>query len=911
MPAHPEPFELLRTKLYRPRVARDLVRRPRVRAILDRYVETALTLVCAPAGFGKTTLLGDWLSACACPNAWLSLDKRDSDLAVFLAYFIAAIRTVFPDACEQTSLLLRAPQLPPLDVLSTTLANELDRLGDETSLAGGGRLVLVLDDYHEIGGQATHGLLTNLLRHPPRSLHLVISTRHDPPFPLHVLRARGEMGELRASDLRFTRDEVSAFMALSSGMAPDPEVIETLAEQTEGWATGLRLAVVTLGAGGEVVNPVGPAVDNRYVTEYLMNEVLARIPAQTQEFLVRTSILDRLCGPLCDAIAPSADPAWDGSKYLEWLAAQNIFTFSLDPQGHWYRYHHLFRTLLRNWLEREHGPAAVVALHQRACLWCRENGLIEEALHHALAAGDEVAAVQLVQVERHKAMNREDMRQLEHWLSLFPKETIDKHPELQLMEAWILQKQWKFEDIPAHLDRTDALLERSELPQIDRLCLLSEVRALRALIAYYRLDAEATRINAEQAVAAVPLEYSFVRSIAWLYLGAARHLSGDYQGALDALRTGLREDRLHGNTFSTRLYFGFCVIYWMRADLPNLLRTANQFLKIGMERKLPEAICWGHYFRGCAFYMTNDLDRAEEEFEAVVRQKYLAHGSAAVHSAFGMASVLIARGDFAGAATVTETIVAFGFDAANTRIIDDAEVFRVYLSYRQGDIAQAHVWAASQAPARFVAPLTMFHIALLKLAAILVTAPVARKQARQVFALLRQLSEPTNNARVLIETLALEAVLDDAEGDREAALEKLTQALTLAEPSHLIRAFVDLGPAVGNLLYQLVARGVALDYLSELLAAFVEQPGPQPASRQAALIEPLSQRELQVLALLADRLSNKEIAQALNISPMTVKRHTVNIYQKLLVATRRDAVAEAVKLGLVPEHSPATRSRML
>jgi LuxR family maltose regulon positive regulatory protein len=205
----------------------------------------------------------------------------------------------------------------------------------------------------------------------------------------------------------------------------------------------------------------------------------------------------------------------------------------------------------------------------------------------------------------------------------------------------------------------------------------------------------------------------------------------------------------------------------------------------------------------------------------------------------------------------------------------------------------------------------MFHIALLKLAAILVTAPVARKQARQVFALLRQLSEPTNNARVLIETLALEAVLDDAEGDREAALEKLTQALTLAEPSHLIRAFVDLGPAVGNLLYQLVARGVALDYLSELLAAFVEQPGPQPASRQAALIEPLSQRELQVLALLADRLSNKEIAQALNISPMTVKRHTVNIYQKLLVATRRDAVAEAVKLGLVPEHSPATRSRML
>ena len=282
----------------------------------------------------------------------------------------------------------------------TTLANDLDRLKDHPALPAGQRFVLVLDDYHLVHEPAVHAVLSELLRHPPQTLHLVLSARQDPPFPLRALRARGELVEIRVRELRFTLEEAAAFMERALEAPLEPGALAALAERTEGWWTGLRLAALTLNAGSELAGP-DLALDDHYAQDYLMNEVLAHIPVVTQNFLLTTSVLNRLCGPLCDAVVPPADPAWDGRAYLEWLAAENAFTFSLDAAGTWYRYHQLFQRMLAKRLERQRGASEVAELHRRASAWLAQNGLVDEATEHARAA-DDPAMVQVVERRREE-----------------------------------------------------------------------------------------------------------------------------------------------------------------------------------------------------------------------------------------------------------------------------------------------------------------------------------------------------------------------------------------------------------------------------------------------------------------------------------------------------------------------------
>jgi LuxR family maltose regulon positive regulatory protein len=902
------PLNLLRTKLYRPRAAGDLIHRTRVHEILNRHLDRTVTVVCAPAGFGKTTLLSDWLEHAPIPSAWLSLDEHDSDLGVFLSYFVAAVRTLFSSACADTLALLRAPILPPLAHLATALTNDLDRLADEPGLPAGGRFILVLDDYHQVREPAVHALLGELLHHPPRALHLILSARQDPPFPLHALRGRGELSEIRIQELRFTREEVAAFMQRALETPLDAETLASLAERTEGWATGLRLAALTLNTGGDVAVPE-LAVDNRFVLDYLLNEVLAHVPAATQNFLLQTSILNRLCGPLCDAVTGPADPSWDGRAYLEWLAAENLFTFSVDGQGAWYRYHHVFQTLLRRRLERQHSGEEIAGLHARAGAWFARNGFIEDAIEHNLAAGNEMAAVQLVERHRHQAMNHERWRQLEHWLSLLPRGLIETRPELLMLQAWIAQSQWRNTDIPAYLDRAEALMAQAALPEADRTRLRGEIDALRSLVFYYFYDAERTFTCAERALQTAPLECSFVRAFAWFYCAAARQLTGDVQGALATFREGLKEDSVHGDVFPARLYLGLGLLHWMSADLANLLLVATQLLQLAQQRDLAEALGWAHYFQGCALYQLNDLNGAENEFAAVVRQRYVAHGLAFSQSAFGLASVWQARDAADRAREIVDSVASYALEMRNTRIMADAEAFRAGLALQRGAVAEAQRWAAAYDPNTPPVPFTTFHVALVSRARILVAAgtPAGQAEAARTLTRLHDLTAATHNTRFLIETLALRALLSDARGDRAAALATLMQAVTLAEPSGVIRVFVDLGPRMAALLRQLAAQGEAPEYLPRLLAAFGEVQEPRPIPRQGGLIEPLSERELDVLALLGERLTNKEIARTLSISPTTVKRHTANIYQKLAVGGRREAVARAVALGLLPPSQPANR----
>ncbi len=564
---------LLRTKLYRPRVTADLVHRPRLKEALNNGLDRPLILICAPAGFGKTTLLSAWLDTCNHPSAWLSLDEHDNDLGVFLAYFVGALQTIFPDALAETQTLLSGPAIPPVTILAGALINELDELGRD--------FVLVLDDYHAVHEQSIHELLSALLQHPPKGLHLVITTRQDPRLSLAVLRARSQLTEIRGQDLRFTLPEIATFVVQTLGTALVDDAFAVLAEKTEGWAAGLRMATLTLRHGGDITGHIaGLHAENRYVMDYLTGEVLSHVPSATESFLLRTSILDRLCAPLCGEVIGSENAECQPQACLDWLEQNGVFTQSLDTKGQWYRYHHLFQELLRARLMRQSGADEVAALHLRASQWFARNGFIEEALGHALAGQDTAAAVRLVAQHRHALMNDEQWQRLESWLALFPAETVAEQVELLLTKAWLIDLDMAgSEHFAETLDKAESLIVRMANPAEHVRHLTGEIAALRVKLASWRAqDLEHLRALSLYALENTPKSWYLVRAVAWLRVAFVHQMDGHLDRACAALSEGAREDTPEVGPVRGRIRGSGCFIHWMAGNLPAVQQTATHVL---------------------------------------------------------------------------------------------------------------------------------------------------------------------------------------------------------------------------------------------------------------------------------------------------------------------------------------------
>ena len=450
--------ELLHAKLQKPVLPRDYVPRPRLIAWLNHAISSPLTLVCAPAGFGKSTLVSSWLESIATgrggdvsplPGAWLSLDANDSNIDLFLRYFIAALRTIVPGAFGETTEMLMSP--PPLGVVVARLSNEIVLMPKP--------LVLVLDDYHTIQGTAVHEFLNALVLHWPQPLHLVLISRIAPPLPLADLRAKGQLAELRAYDLRFIRDEIAAYAALALPTPLSESGVALFEARTEGWATGLRLATLTLRAGEDPAAIIASLTgSDPAFADYLMDEVLSRQPANVQAFLLRTSILDRFCVSLCEAVLAGEESNYDARACVDWVERANLFVIALQGRE-WYRYHHLFQDALLQRLRAEVAPEQVAELHRRAAAWFAERGLADEALRHALAANDFELAARIMQQRLLDVLNREDRPILESWLRLLPEDFVQRHPWLLMMKALALLLAWQLSPLPGVLTRIEALLE--------------------------------------------------------------------------------------------------------------------------------------------------------------------------------------------------------------------------------------------------------------------------------------------------------------------------------------------------------------------------------------------------------------------------------------------------------------------
>jgi LuxR family maltose regulon positive regulatory protein len=878
--------------------------------------ERKLILISAMAGTGKTTLLNQWLQECPYPSAWLSLDEHDNDLVVFLSYLIGAIGSIFPGACEKTLDLLSAAQTPLVRVLSTSLIIELDELcktyTSETTAVhfdqSSNCFILALDDYHMITEPTIHELVSSLIAHLPHGVHLALVTRADPPLPLAALRARREMIEVRFASLRFTSEEVRSFLEATSGRNLSPETIQLLEDRTEGWIVGLRLAALTMRTR---VGEIGfvqafKGTDGDLVVEYLVNEVLAQQSPEIQDFTLRTSVLDRVCAPLCEVLTGIS--AIRSQEILDWIAGANLFLIPLDEEGKWYRYHHLFRDLLRHMLQQQTRPTEISELHTHAGTWFAENDLIDEALHHYSAAENIAEAVALVARHRYILMNRAQWSRLKRYLQKFRQEILDQYPDLLMLKAWLLYHCGQYVELPTALQRLEESIALASLPPNNIRHLEGEISALRSLLHYHAFDPDNALVFAQQALEKTPRKLWIVRILARLFLAGVLHMRGESNQAYSAIYRGFEEEETRSDAFKASLLMTTCHIHWLDADLNGMARAARKCITLSHKANASQFFNYGQYHLGKVYYQQNDLIAAEKCFSTVVQQPYLNYGECFAHSACALALIHQINNRPQDADSVIEFATSFMLETGNTTLLPLLRSFEAEIALQQGQVAKASQWAALLDPPPPFRPVYGFfwpHLTLVK-TWLAQDTDSSLKAAAVMLTAAKAFVEITHNTRFLMDVLALQALLNERQGQQQSALELLERAIVLAEPSGFIRLFVGLGPPLDLLLERLrwqdgTKGTVAVDYVTQILSAFKMKAGGQTTDAMAstALDELLTPREREVLTLLRQLKTNTEIASQLVISPSTVKTHTLNIYRKLDVNGRKQAVARAQELDIV------------
>ena len=899
-------IDIIRTKLYRPPLTEDLVPQTPLLDQLEHRRQRPLTLVSAPVGYGKSTLVSHWLDTSAYPGVWVSLDEDDNDLHLFVTYVIAAIHTLFPEAGQQVQALLNAPEFPAGKVLARILLNDLVQIEAP--------FLLVLDDYHRIHDHSVHDLLKELLQHPPPSLHLVLVTRQDPPLPLPSFRGLGQVSEISARDLCFSARETASFLHTVLEMPIDDRTAELLTQKTEGWVTGLRLVTLSVQTYEDVKQLLSGLPDAYNMIEYLMAEVLSQQPAAIQHYLLATSLLNRLCAPLCETLCQTGEGApgdADGKAFVAWVERANLFVIPLDTQHHWFRYHHLFQTLLQHRVHSLYSPDDIRALHTRASAWFAEHELIEEALHHAVAIDDFAAAGRLIRRSRRQAAGQEQWHRINRWLALLPAQVVEEDPELLLLNALSCQTAGRLAEMADTLDRVEMVLGGTQPDEGDREQLHGEYALLRSFQHYDAGNGQLALTYAKQAVQRLPPECAGERAYALLILALSFQMTGDLQRAYDVVHSAL--EQAHDNAvYQGRLLMSLGFMQWMAADLMGLSQTSATMVKVGTDQELPDTTTSGGYLQGIAHYHGNRLTAAQESLEMVVSDSSRASESTYFRSMLALSLVHQAQGHPEQARELVAFIIRHLLETGNSSSLAIAQAFQADLALRQDRLAEAVHWAATYKTGHPSAGYSFF-VPELTVAKVLLSQRTVTtlKQADDLLAGLHEFFASTHNTRFLIEVLALQAMLHDIRGDEAAALTSLRESITLAEPGGLIRLFVDLGSGMVKLLTHLIKQTGAVGYIGRLLTAFTyEELGmmpdasahdvPHPSSLKShPLIASLTKREIEILTLLAQRLSNREIAEKLFISLGTVKLHTINIYKKLDVHSRREAVAKANELGLL------------
>ena len=883
---------ILATKLYIPPPRPKVVPRPRLIERLNEGLHRKLTLISAPVGYGKTTMLSEWIPQSERCVTWVSLDDGDNDPVRFWAYFIAALQMLDAEIGRNALALMRTPRLPSFEAILTTLLNEIAAFPED--------FALVLDDYHVMDAKpvdastSVDDALTFLLEHLPPHMHLVVTTREDPNLPLARLRARDQLTEIRAADLRFTPGEAAVFLNQVMGLNLSAEDVTSLETRTEGWIAGLQLAALSMWGREDVPGFIRAfAGDNQYIVDYMVAEVLQRQSERVRSFLLQTSILDWLSGPLCDAVTGQEE----GKALLETLERGNLFVSPQDDKRHWFRYHHLFADVLRAHLMEEQ-PDRVPTLHRRASEWYEHNGLEIEAFQHAAAANDVERAEHLIEGEGMPLQFRGAGAPVLKWLESLPKTALDARPSLWVTYASTLLFGGQHTAVEQKLQAAEAALQsvkQGTEPDDRTRDLVGRIASMRATLAVIQHDVETIITQSRRALEYLHPDNLPVRTATTWTLGYAYQLQGDRSAASRAYTEVISI----GNSFGDSIYTIAATInlgQLQEADNQLALATRTYRRVLQLTGDPPDPIAC-EAFLGLAriTYQWNDLDTAQQYGQQCL-QLTRQMDSVDTFASCGvfLARLKLAQRDAVGAAAILAEAEAFVRQHNFMHRMPAVAAAQVLVLLRQEPLLQqGNLTAAAALAETHELPTSQARVYLAQgdpSTALAVLEPLRRQVEAKGW-------EDERLKVMILQAIALHAVALRANGEKDKAVQLLGDALTLAEPGGFIRIFVDEGPPMAALLQEAAKYGTAPNYVSQLRAAFGKAEGRTPVTQ--LLIEPLSERELEVLRLLRTELNGPEIASQLMVSLSTMRTHTQNIYNKLGVNNRRAAVRRAEELDLL------------
>ena len=908
------PAPILATKLHAPSRRPGLVLRPSLIERLNRGLHRRLTLISAPAGSGKTTLAGEWAAGCGRPTAWLSLEEEDGDLARFLAYLVAAVRTIVPEFAAQIAAALETPQQAEVQAILSSLVNEVDALPDD--------FLLVLDDYHAIDARPVDDALGFILDHQPGRMHVVIVTREDPDLPLARLRARGQLAELRAADLRFTPDEAARFLNEAMGLNLTPDSVAALDSRTEGWIAGLQMAALSLQGRQDIDGFIRAFTgSHRFVLDYLIDEVLQRQSDRVRGFLLRTEILDAMCGPLCDAVTGQED----GAKMLEALERGNLFVVPLDDHRQWYRYHHLFAEVLRTHVATVQ-PDIIPDLHRRASEWHERYGRQPDAIRHALAAGDHERAAGLIELAAPAMEGTPQSAMWQGWMRALPDELVRARPVLSTWYALALMSGGEMEAAESRLADAEGWLVHPGAGMVvadERRFrhLPSTIAVARAYTAQALGDVEGTVTHARRALELLPESEHIRRQQATGLLGITCWAKGDLEAAarvFDNYNRELRSVRNISDAIGTA--YILADIRMAQGRLRDAVRTLEQTLQFTEEQggQLPPEAA-------DLYRALSELAIEQGELEAAGRclAKSEELGGRIVLLSWkhrlNLAQALMrqAQGDLVGALDRLHEAERV-FVRTPLLVVRPLAARKVRIWVAQGRLDEARGWVRERGLSPDDEPGFLREYEHVTLARVLMArgggdVRASRRQAARLLERLLVAAGDGGRTGSAIEILVLQARLLEADGDAARSLEALDRAVALAEPEGFVRVFADEGGAIAGMLEKLpAARGTGAAaneaFVRKLLAAAesraaseaMSSRAPVPRGVGAVVKAPLlSAREREVLRLLASELKGPEIARELYISLNTLRTHTKTIFGKLEVNNRLAAIRRARQLNLL------------